>query len=139
MTEAGDGGFCRPLCNRQEVSMSFKTCSCGKQWNSRDTFLADPTIKLVGYQVDFEDLKEGFFLFNHLLGVCRTTLSVSAGHFIDLYEGPVFQERLFSTQSCPGHCLRREDLNPCLSKCECAFVRQVLHSVSRWPKQVPSD
>ena len=115
--------------------MKFKKCSCGHGWDSRDEFMADPLIEVVGYQVDFEDLKEGLFLFNHLNSSCRTTISVSAKHFFDLYKGPIFPDRLVGGANCPGYCLRRGELRPCPAKCECAFVREILKTVSEWPKK----
>ncbi len=51
---------------------------------------------MVGYQVDFDELKAGLFLFTHS---CGTTLSVCAGDFQDLYNGPIFVERLNGTES----------------------------------------
>jgi hypothetical protein len=62
--------------------MSFKKCICGHAWASSEAFMSDPDIKLLGYQVDFEVLKEGFFLFNHLVSGCQTTLSIPAGFFL---------------------------------------------------------
>ncbi len=71
----------------------FKTCSCGHApWHSRDEFLEDVNIDLVGYQVNFGKLELGFFLFNHL--TCQSTMSIPAGLFRDLYKGPVFSECL---------------------------------------------
>lgn len=116
--------------------MHFKECVCGGKWRDRADFLADGQIILVGYQADFEDLKEGMFLFNHVTVTCGTTLSVAAGRFVDLYNGPIFRERFVNSAECEGHCLRKDDINPCHKKCECAFVREVLNVVSRWPKRI---
>jgi len=114
--------------------MSFKKCICGHVWASREAFMSDPNIKLLGYQVDFEVLKEGYFLFNHLVSGCQTTLSIPAGIFFNFYSGPIFAERLVGTKECEGHCLRGDDLQRCPQKCECAFVREVLRIVAEWPK-----
>jgi len=111
----------------------FKTCSqCGFVWESRESFLKDPALKMIGYQVHGEDQREGLFLFNH---DCHTTLSLRAGHFLDLYQGPMFQARLIGTEACPGQCLRQGDLRPCPEKCECAYVREVIQIILNWPKQ----
>lgn len=111
----------------------FKKCPmCGQSWRSRDQFLEDPYIELVGYQASFRLMTEGFFLFNHL---CRgATLALPAGKFLDLYNGPVFKERLIGTQTCPGHCLYQDDIEPCPAKCDCAFVREILQVIRKWPK-----
>ena len=63
----------------------FKTCSCCKTpWYSRDEFLEDCDIDLVGYQVNFGDLVLGIFLFNH--ATCESTIGIPAGLFKDLHE-----------------------------------------------------
>jgi len=112
--------------------MSFKVCpKCNVQWTTRDHFLTDPDLKLIGYQVNFKQLKTGIVLFNH---TCRTTLALYVVDFQDLYDGPVFVERATGSDDCPGMCLHEEDLAPCPARCECAFVRHVLKVISDWPK-----
>jgi len=113
---------------------SFKKCSkCGFEWRERASFLTDPNLEMVGYQVHFEQLQAGLFLFNH---TCRTTLAIEAGEFQDLYDGPIFTEKLTSTGDCQGRCLQPSDLHPCLSKCECAFVRNIAQLIRHWPKMM---
>jgi len=115
--------------------VAFKTCSqCGFVWRGRTSFLSDPTLNLIGYQVHFEELSAGLFLFNHN---CGTTLSVQAKEFRDFYGGAIFTERLMGTEQCQGSCLRQDDLRPCPEKCECAYVREVLQVISHWPKSEP--
>jgi len=104
----------------------------------RDEFLADPDLRLVGYQVDFEALHLGLLLFNHEVTGCGTTLAIAAGEFADLYDGPLFTAALRGTGCCPRLCLRHHELEPCLNECECAFVRQILQVIRGWPKGVPA-
>jgi len=113
-------------------SVSFKICpQCGFVWSGRTPFLSDPTLRLIGYQVHFEELTAGLILFNHS---CGTTLSVQAKEFQDLYSGPMFSERLNGTEECQGFCVHENELRPCPVKCECAYVREVLQVISNWPK-----
>jgi hypothetical protein len=112
---------------------SFKVCTmCGKEWRSREDFLVDQEIKAIGYMAHFRELKFGLFYFNH--ETCRTTITIAASRFTDLYGGPVFEERLTGTSDCPGYCLRQDELRPCPVKCECAYVREVLDRVIHWEK-----
>ena len=112
---------------------AFKICPhCGKTWPSRDVFLADPGLEVIGYQVDFETIERGLFLFNH--HDCKTTLAIPAGSFKDLHHGPFFSERNTGTESCPGYCLRRHELEPCPAECACAWVRDVLQTIRQRPK-----
>lgn len=111
----------------------FKTCPfCSTVWTSREKFLRDREIELVGYQVDFEHVALGLFLFNH--NTCKTTLAIQARRLKDLYLGPVFKERRAGREECPGYCLRRSELEPCPAECECAWVRGLLQVIRRWPK-----
>ncbi|MCU0560664.1 MAG: hypothetical protein MUD16_10805 [Desulfobacterales bacterium] len=111
----------------------FKTCPlCEATWTDRERFLADPDLELIGYQVDFEDVALGLFLFNH--HCCGTTLAIRAKGFRDLYEGPFFSDRKTGTEACPGHCLRCTELSPCPAACECAWVREVLQRIRQWPR-----
>lgn len=115
--------------------MSFKVCSnCCKVWNDRDAFLGDPSVVVVGYQVDFEALRSGLLLFNHADPSCMTTMAIPAKEFFDLYEGPIFERRTKPHPDCPRRCLDARDLNPCPLACECGFVREILQTVKVWPK-----
>ncbi|MDA8142263.1 MAG: hypothetical protein M0036_26755 [Desulfobacteraceae bacterium] len=110
----------------------FKKCNtCGYQWQSREQWLRDPTLKLVGYQANFNQLKTGIFLFNHH---CRTTLALLAADFEDLYTGPIFVERATGTEACPGHCLNKDNLDECPARCECSYIRHILQLIKNWPK-----
>ena len=110
----------------------FKECKmCGSTWDSRDAFLCDPCVEIVGYQVHFEELTAGYFVFNHS---CETSMAVAVGVFRNLYDGPVFEKRRMGTDDCPEYCLHRGDLGPCLARCECAFVREIIQLIRSWPK-----
>ncbi len=102
----------------------FNVCpNCSFIWQNRDQFLGDPGVEIIGYQVQFENLTAGLFLFNHS---CKTTFSLEVGVFRDLYSGPVFEERATGSDTCPGHCLHQNTLDPCPAACECAFVREII-------------
>ena len=80
------------------MSANFKTCpKCGFVWSTREAFLDDTDLDLIGYQVNFEELALGYFLFNHS---CKDTLSLPAGDFMDLYKGHVFKERATGSDQC---------------------------------------
>jgi hypothetical protein len=114
----------------------FKTCTlCGKKWGSREDFIGDPEVQLVGYQAHFEALTEGFFLFNHMRPGCGSTIAIVVKSFVDLYHGPVFETQFRGGPSCPGYCLHTRAVNPCPQKCECSFVREVIGAIRAWPKR----
>ncbi len=113
--------------------MIFKNCnSCGQHWESRDDFLSDPDLEVVGYQTFFSNLKLGLFLFNHS---CDTTLAIEADVFLDLYKGEYHDTRVpVKDVECPGRCLNKNILSPCSSKCKCAFVSTLLGTLKHWEK-----
>ena len=113
-------------------SRAFKTCPmCECVWTARELFLADPQVELLGYQPDFRELTSGLLLFNH---ACKSTLSIPVAEFRDLYNGPIFEQRVLGTDACPGHCLHSSLLLPCPAACECAYVREIIQMIRDWPK-----
>jgi len=115
--------------------MTFKECpNCHYNWPDRYTFLADPKTQLVGYQANFGNLLAGFFLFQHNIPECGTSLAVPAEAFKDMHDGPIFRERKTGSPECPGYCLHSSSTDPCKNACECAYVRDVLQKVKQWPK-----
>lgn len=116
--------------------MAFKTCSqCKHEWMTREDFLGDPEVVVIGYQANFEWLKSGLFLFNHTRKNCRTTVSVEAQVFFDLFEGPLFERKTVSPSACPGYCLHKEEMRSCPTHCECNFVRDILQTILKWSKR----
>ena len=112
----------------------FKEClPCSNKWFTRDDFLEDSSIKIIGYQVNFDDLLTGLFLFNHS---CGATLSLPVRYFNGLYEGPVFQNRATGSDDCPGYCLYQDQLDKCPARCECAYIRNIIDIIKKWPKKV---
>ncbi len=115
--------------------MSYRRCTtCGQEWKTRQDWLVDPCVVLVGYQASFVEFSAGLFLFNHMVAGCNTTMGIPAGDFFDLYAGPMFEGRKCGSKECPGFCLNKEELRSCPVQCECAFVREVLQVVMEWPK-----
>ena len=112
----------------------FTKCNvCGERWGLQREFLHDSKVDIIGYQVDFVSLPDGFFLFRH--EKCKNSLSVRVGDFADLYNGPIYDNKKEEVDKCPDFCLRVNDLRPCPEKCECAYVREIIQKIKKWPKQ----
>jgi len=116
------------------VKPIFKACTCGKSWSTRDDFLSDTDNRLIGYQANFQELELGLFYFNHESEGCHTTISFYAKTFSDLHDGPVFKENLKGVDSCPDYCVKKEEMRSCPLRCECAWVRDVIGIIQKWPK-----
>jgi hypothetical protein len=120
----------------QDADAVFSQCeNCQEIWRNYHDFLSDQYVSLTGYQVSFKNLRAGQFIFNHS---CGTTLGVPAGSFVHLYDGPIFEERATGSDDCPEYCLRADELGPCPVECECAYIREVLQIVRKWPKPAAS-
>ena len=109
---------------------TFKTCSsCGSVWSSMAALMEDESVVYAGYQVSFVEFELGYFLFNHS---CGTTFTVAAAAFQSMSASPLLaEERLLGTTCCPGYCLNKMSLEPCPSRCECAFVREIIQILGR--------
>lgn len=115
---------------------TYKQCPCCQNyWLTREELLQDASVELIGYQANFIYLELGFFLFNHL--DCESTIAIPANRFRDLYDGPVFAQRLYGTEFCQGLCEDIEYLDPCENQCECAYVREIMQVIRSWPKAMP--
>jgi len=113
-------------------NIHFKTFGmCRMKWATREDFLKDPGIEMIGYQVRFEELSSGLFLFNHS---CKSTLAIDVASFRDFYDGTVFKTHAHGTENCPEYCLHESNLAPCPSECECAFVREIIQIIKNVPK-----
>jgi len=122
---------------RSDKLMVFERCpSCNAAWFTREEFLADPGVELIGYRVSFTDLLTGLFLFQHR---CETLVTIPVGEFADLYEGPMFHMPRAAIKECSGRCLRMVDLRPCSVRCGCAFVREIIHLIDHWPKHAETE
>jgi len=113
----------------------FKEClKCGTVFRTRQDFLGDPHIEIVGYQMNFEHLKLGLLLFNHTKPSCNTTLALKVEDLSDLYAGREFTDRKAGTSECPGYCMFQNNLSPCPAQCECAYVREIIQIIKKMRK-----
>ena len=87
-------------------------------------FLPISYVKFIGYQVHFQELQRGLFLFDHL--PCQTTMALKVKDFHDLSHEPEFSERKTNTEECPKYCLHENEFSPCPAKCECSYVRDLI-------------
>jgi hypothetical protein len=113
----------------------FKQCTCcHKIWDTREIFLSDPNIKIIGYKADFETLDLGMFFFNHLIAECCSTITIYVKQFKELYSGKYYGINKRGTNDCHGFCNSIENLNKCDVFCECVFVREIIQIIKEYPK-----
>lgn len=114
----------------------FKICpSCSTKWETRDLFLDDQSLKIIGYSADLLKLESSLFYFTHYKEGCSTTMAIQAKYFFDLYSGRQYSERKAGTVECPGFCLEKEQLSRCDAFCECAFNREIINMIKNNHKE----
>ena len=107
-----------------DTGIFLKCTSCGAYWPSRDAFLHDTNIQIIGYQPHFQSLETGYFYFTH--ATCGTTMLLPVGRFADLDDGPMFEKPLTGSDSCRGYCKHWRETATCDQECECAWVRRLM-------------
>jgi len=110
----------------------FKVCpKCKYEWKTRDDFLCDPSISLIGFMASLKDFDKGSYLFNHVLtdNRCNSTLAIYVSSFLDLYDGPIFEDLKAGSKESSGHCARVEDVERCNAHCRNAVAREIMHKI----------
>ncbi len=108
----------------------FKKCSmCSNEWETREKFLADNSLKINGYGADFKNLERSLFYFTHMKEGCFSTIVIKAEEFLSLYSGKRYSEQRAGKEECPGYCLDEKQLNRCDALCECAFNREIIQMI----------
>ncbi len=112
----------------------FKRCPyCDQRtWSTRDAFLADPEIRLIGYQAYLARPSRSLMLFNH--SPCGTTLALPLPRFDDLYTGPRYETSYYDSERCEHRCAHVSDLQRCANPCVHAAAREVVQIILQWPK-----
>lgn len=107
----------------------FKVCSfCKKEWQTLDTFLADPFIHFDGYQPDFDHSSRGLLLFTHTDLACCTTMAIEAIRFFSLTPEKI-EDLTFKPgiEDCPAHCLSPTSIETCNNmNCKGTQIRRLI-------------
>jgi len=111
---------------------SFKICpKCDYEWQTRDDFLQDASLFLIGFQAGYAKSDKGFYLFNHLVekDTCNSTIAVDVENFMSLYNGALYEDVHAGSETCSGHCAKVDDLARCSVPCRNATAREVMLKV----------
>jgi hypothetical protein len=101
---------------------------CRKAWATREDFLEDPSLKLLGLQVVAELPDANLIVWEH---ECGTSVSVLARRMHDLLSPPVDGDTwplplLLNSPDCQQLCTSLENLLACDRPCRNAFDRRVM-------------
>ena len=116
---------------KKKKDQEFKDCVCGKTWKTRDKFLLDKKVKLVGYQPDLVNHKYNHFLFYHRAKGCSQFFGIRASSFSDLREKGCSKELCMGHDDCPGYCTDTLDLRVCSVACINASDRELAAKISK--------
>jgi len=99
---------------------------CRKQWATRQEFLADPNLRLLGLQAVPHHADGNLLMFEH---DCGTTVSVLAWRLRDLLppeqRGEEDLPSLYGSEQCSGFCNKLEELSACDLACSSARDRRL--------------
>ena len=110
----------------------FKICpKCDHEWETRDDFLQDASLFLIGFQAGYDESDRGLYLLNHLREKekCNTTIAVEVENFMSLYDGPMYEDVIAGSAACSGHCAKVDDLTRCSVSCRNAIAREIMLKV----------
>jgi hypothetical protein len=113
-------------------SEMFKLCNkCKTQWKSRDDFLNDSNIGMIGLMANNDNYKRGAYLFNHRLpnDSCNTTIGLFVDNFLDMYSGEICEQLKMGTDECSGHCVDINELENCSAHCRNAIARKIMQEI----------
>jgi len=110
----------------------FKICPCcKKEWPTVQDFVRDTNIEIRGYQANFTNPLEGYFLFTHLPQECRSTFTIKAAELSDL--NPLIRELSQfkpGNEGCLGYCKEVNNLQQCTnSRCPGTHIRKIINAV----------
>ena len=111
--------------NSELLGNILKTCSlCHRKLSARD-LIFDPALDIIGMIYDEYDQKS-FYVFQHNLGDCGTSLMVDTDLFKPYIEEPISDKLIIFSPACEGHCVDIDDLQACSQNCRNAPFRHFL-------------
>ena len=113
-------------------SEMFKLCNkCKTEWKSREDFLNDPNIVMIGFMANNDNYKRGAYLFNHILSndSCNSTIGLFVYNFLDMYSGKIYDKLKTGTDECSGHCVNIYELENCTANCRNAVARKIMQEI----------
>jgi len=113
----------------RKKNTDYRKCNCGKTWKTRDEFLRDKAVKIIGYQPDFINHKYNHFLFHHKTKGCGLFFAVRASDFSDLREKECPNDLCFGHDDCPRYCTDTFELRVCSVTCRNASDRIIASKI----------
>ena len=104
------------------------------RWASRSTLLADPAVRLLGFQPGARGHLSGYFLFEH--GPCGTSFLLRLSDFEQLEPYPVLSANSWTQEEKAKFCLAARAGDPCIAECVCTFVYRMSERIRNWPKEI---
>ena len=110
----------------------FKLCNkCKTEWKTRDDFLNDPNIEMIGFMANNDNYTKGAYLFTHRLpdDSCNTTIGLFVYSFLDMYKGELFDTLKMGMEECSGSCVTISELGNCSAHCRNAVAREIMQEI----------
>ncbi len=118
---------------QQSREAVFKSCpKCDRHWAGCDALLADPEVRLLGFQTDALIPRNGSFLFQH--EACGTTMALTLESLGSLLPLPALAPSCWVRGESPAFCLGRDQQVCCPLECICEYVWILSQTIASWPK-----
>lgn len=102
---------------------------CKKTWSDINSFLSSDELIFAGYQANFSDPENGFFLFNHEIKECGTSIAIYVKDLLEFYKLPNELEAfmVWKEDDCTGLCSNVKNMGICQSKtCKGKIIRDII-------------
>jgi len=118
----------------------FQICgSCKRAWETWDSLVLDPGVRLLGLQSEFALPDINLLVFEHGCGSSISILSKRLRHLLGEPEPGAPSVRLMGTAECRGHCRYLHDLEACDAPCSNARDRRLILLVQRLKSADPAE
>jgi len=109
------------------MTAPFQICgSCKRAWATWDSFVLDPTVRLLGLQSELALPDVNLLVFEHGCGSSISILSRRLRHLLPEPQPGEPTVRLMGTAECRGHCRYLNDLEACDAPCSNARDRSLI-------------
>jgi hypothetical protein len=116
----------------EPVPEPFKICgACKVEWPTWESFVVDPTVKMLGLQAVVTDPDINLLVFEHDCGSTVSILSKRLRHLLPDAPPDAPTTRQLGTETCRGHCLMLADLAACDAPCSNARERDLVRIVQK--------
>jgi hypothetical protein len=114
---------------------AFQECgSCKKTWETWKDFIADPEVRLLGFQGSDRYPDTNLLVFEHRCGTSISVLAKRLRHILPKEKQKLELPILYASENCNQYCNKIENLKACDKPCINARDRQLIMMILKMRK-----